>query len=180
MPITLQEYELVAMLQAGDSRALEYLYDNYSTSLFGVILKIVRDHDVAEDVLQETFTKIWLNRNSYDRTKSTLFTWMLTIARRLGIDRLRSSEFKQRAVNQSLDDFVDMDVLGAEQPFLPEATDLPRLLNSLPPEQKLVLDLMYFHGYTQAEIAEEHNIPLGTVKSRMRIALATLRKIFAE
>ncbi len=174
----LAEHELVTLLHNGDRRALEYLYDNYSAALFGVLKRIVRDFHAAEDLLQESFTKIWLNRSSYDVSKGTLFTWMLSIARHLAIDRLRSSEFRSRALNQSIEDYVGSVHLAADTSFTPETSDMQRLLQMLPEEQKTILDLMYFQGFTQTEIAEEFNIPLGTVKSRSRLALSALRKFF--
>ncbi|MBX7155899.1 MAG: sigma-70 family RNA polymerase sigma factor [Bacteriodetes bacterium] len=181
MPKLISEQELVSMLRLGNQQALEYLYDNYSASLLGVLTRITRgDRFVAEDLLQETFTKIWQNRQNYDDTKGTLFTWMLTIARRLGIDKLRSSEFKERQVNQSINDFVDIDVLGSEQPFTPETSDIRSLVAGLPKEQITIIDLMYFQGYSQSEIAEEFGIPLGTVKSRARLALVALRSLFND
>ncbi len=180
MKSTLQEHELVSLLQSGDRRALEYLYDNYSAALFGVLKRIVREHHAAEDLLQDCFTKVWLSRASYDRTKGTLFTWMLTIARRLAIDRIRSGDFRSQALNQSIEDFVDTDVLGSTQSFVPETSDMQALVATLPVDQKQIIDLMYFQGFSQTEIAEEFNIPLGTVKSRSRLALNSLRKFFGS
>lgn len=174
----LQEHELVALLQAGERRALEYLYDNYSAALLGILTKITRDRHTAQDLLQETFTKVWLNRASYDTTKGALFTWMVTIARRLGIDKIRTVEYRASASNRSLEDFADTDMLGAELPFNPETSDIRRFVAALAPEQRQIIDLMYFQGYSQSEIAEEFNIPLGTVKSRARFALMALRKHF--
>ncbi len=180
MTQTLSEEALASRLVSADSSILEYLYDNYSAALYGVIVRICQDRTVAEDILQDSFTKIWLNRGRYDASQATVFTWMLTIARRSAIDYIRSRDFKERQMNQSLEDFVDTDVLGSTQAVPLEATELPKLLISLPSEQKQVIDLMYFKGYTQSEIAEKLNTPIGTVKSRLRLGLNALRKIFHD
>ena len=98
MKVPLPEHELAALLQSGGRRALEYLYDNYSAALFGVLKRICKDHHTTEDLLHDSFTRIWLSRTSYDSSKGTLFTWMLAIARRLGIDLIRSGEYRKQAL----------------------------------------------------------------------------------
>ncbi|MBL7999461.1 MAG: sigma-70 family RNA polymerase sigma factor [Candidatus Kapabacteria bacterium] len=178
---TLSEPDLVQMMQSGNEAALEYIYDNYSAALYGVLLRILKgDSGAAEDVLQDAYTKIWLNRASYDSAKATLFTWMLTIARNLGIDKLRSAEFRDRTMNQAADTTVGIDNINPVHPNYAESIDLRELVGSLPREQYMIIDLMYFQGYSQSEIAEDFGIPLGTVKSRARLALITLRDIYAH
>ena len=104
------EKELILYLQKGESAALEYIYDHYSAALYGIIVKILKGNKIiSEDVLQETFIKIWTNRIKYDSSKATLFTWMLNIARNTAIDTLRSSDFNSHSVNRVSIDSVHID-----------------------------------------------------------------------
>lgn len=178
---TLDEQDLVVYLQKGESFSLEYIYDHYSAALFGIILKILQGRrEVAEDVLQETFIKIWHNRVQYSNTKGSLFTWMLNIARNTAIDKLRSPEFNAQSVNRVPFDSVSIDnEIHADIPDYAESANLREILSKLPIEQLQIIDLMYFQGYTQSEIAEKFSIPLGTIKSRARLAIESLRVIFS-
>lgn len=176
----LLESELVILLIAGDKRALEYLYDNYSAALYGVLQKIVRDVDVAQDLLQDSYMKIWQNRTSYDSSKGSLYTWLLTITRRIGLDKFRSSDFQRSRENQISGGNVDSNELPGGQVFHPDHIDVVANLKALPNDQREIIDLMYFKGYTQAEIADEFGIPLGTIKTRARSALSTLRVVFKD
>ena len=173
------EKELILYLQKGESAALEYIYDHYSAALYGIIVKILKGNKIiSEDVLQETFIKIWTNRIKYDSSKATLFTWMLNIARNTAIDTLRSSDFNRHSVNRVSIDSVHIDEeLHSPSPQYAEDIILKEILNQLPPEQIQIIELMYYQGYTQTEIATQYSIPLGTVKSRARLAIETLRKI---
>lgn len=186
---SLSEEEIVSLLKQGESMIIEYIYDNYSSALYGVVVKILRGRDdLAEDVLQESFTKIWLGRTHYDSTKGTLFTWMLNIARNTAIDKFRSSDFRDSylshtPMNQSTSESVDISVSPlevGENPSYFETIDMPEILAKLPSEQRQIIDLMYFQGYTQSEIADKFGIPLGTVKSRARLAIEELRAIYAH
>ncbi|HNU87179.1 MAG TPA: sigma-70 family RNA polymerase sigma factor [Ferruginibacter sp.] len=171
------EEELVALLQNKDQQAFAYLYDNYSAALNGVIYRLVEDRELAEDILQEAFVKIWNNFASYDTTKGRLFTWMLNITRNLTIDTLRSKGYKKQAKissdENSVSNFTD-DNRMAER-F--DALGLRKQLVNLKPEQRSIIDLAYFNGYTQDEISKELGVPLGTVKTRMRSAIIELRKL---
>ena len=173
------EEELVMMLQNKDQQAFSYLYDNYSAALNGVIWRLVEDRELAEDILQEAFVRIWNNFSSYDSAKGRLFTWMLNLARNLTIDTLRSKGYKKQAKisgdENSVSNFTD-DGRTAER-F--DAMGLRKQLANLKPEQRSIIDLAYFNGYTQDEISKEMGIPLGTVKTRMRAAIIELRKILA-
>lgn len=182
---TISEAELVSLLHKGDALALEYIYDRYSAALYGVVLKILRGkREVAEDVFQDSLTKVWLHRDQYDSSKATLFTWMLNICRNSAIDKVRSAEFRDSQLNQT--DAENVGIVQAEtldttveHPTYSEWFDVRSMLQSLSAEQREIIDLMYFKGYTQAEIAEEFGIPLGTVKSRARLALESLRATYS-
>ena len=174
------ESDLVARLRRQENRGIEMLYDHYSSALYGVILRILKREELAEDVLQETFIKVWRNIGSYDETKGRLFTWLVRIARNLALDRLKSRDFRNTQQNQSLDDVVTLvdDRMSSEHQV--DAIGLGRILEGLKPEQQVLVDLIYFQGYTQAEASEELRIPLGTVKTRMRAAISALRGIFSS
>lgn len=176
-PISLTEDELVSRLFKKDQAAFSYLYDNYAAALNGVIYRIVQDEESAEDVLQETFLKIWNNFNQYDKTKGKLFTWIVNIARNLAIDFTRSKGFKNQQKNLDVDKIVGYIDSRKSTAFNPDQIGLKTMLDKLKPEQRQILDLVYFNGYTQSEVAEELNIPLGTVKTRIRMALIQLRTI---
>ena len=182
MPDTLKysEEELVMLLQSRDQQAFSYLYDNYSAALNGIIYRLVEDRELAEDILQEAFVKIWNNFSSYDTSKGRLFTWMLNITRNLTIDTLRSKGYKKQGKistdENSVSNLTD-DGRVAER-F--DAMGIRKQLVNLKPEQRSIIDLAYFNGYTQDEISKEMGIPLGTVKTRMRAAIIELRKMLAH
>ncbi|GAB3909090.1 RNA polymerase sigma factor [Mucilaginibacter boryungensis] len=176
--ISLSEEELVLGLRNREKLAVEALYDNYSASLYGVILRIVNETELAEDILQETFVKIWQSFNGYSTEKGRLFTWMVNIARNLSIDKVRSKDFRNQAKNQELENTVNLIDEQSNTTYKPELLGLKDLVKTLRPEQKSILDLVYFKGYTHVEVADELGIPLGTVKTRLRMAIQELRKHF--
>ena len=176
--LNISEQELVARLQRNDRAAYEYLYDNYSSALYGVIHRIITDEETANDVLQEAFLKIWNGIKSYDSGKGKLFTWMLNISRNMAIDKTRSKDFNNSRKNQSTENVVNQVGRLTTENIKPDHIGLAELVAKLDPNEKLLIDLMYFKGYTQAEIAEEYNMPLGTVKTRLRSATMNLRKVF--
>jgi RNA polymerase sigma-70 factor (ECF subfamily) len=168
------------MLSEQSTEGLEILYDNYAAALYGIIHRIVRHEEVAEDILQETFLKIWNNFKQYDPAKGRLFTWMVNIARNLSIDKLRSKEFAQNQKNHPLTESVSLLDSGNQFPFNPETIGLKEMVSKLEPEYRQIIDLLFFGGYTQNEAAEKLNIPLGTVKTRSRAAISKLRQQFEK
>ena len=165
----------MSLLQSRDTSAFSYLYDHYSSALYGVIFPIVNDAEAANDVLQEVFLNIWRKIESYDPTKGRLFTWMLNIARNASIDLLRSRSFQNSRKNQPLAETVDWNSgLSVYQPDT-ETIGLHKLLEKLKEDQRVLIELAYFKGYTHEEIAEIEGLPLGTVKTRIRNALIQLR-----
>lgn len=169
------EDELVASLKRNEKRAFEYLYDNYSSALYGIILRVINDEIQAEDVMQEVFLKIWRKINDYDPSRGRLFTWMMNIARNSSIDHLR----KEKVTLDDIDESVSkLDKMAHFQPEI-ATLDLRELMKKLKPERQILLDMVYLQGYTQEEAATKLNIPLGTVKSRIRIALQDLKNYFA-
>jgi RNA polymerase sigma factor (sigma-70 family) len=176
--ITLSEEELVLALRNREKIAIEALYDMYSSSLYGVISRIIPDIATAEDVLQETFVKIWHSFSAYSAEKGRLFTWMVNIARNLSIDKLRSKDFKNHSKNQELENNVTFIDEQRSTVYKPELMGIKDLVQTLKPEQKSILNLVYFKGYTHVEAADELGIPLGTIKTRLRMAITELRKHF--
>ena len=169
------EQELVSLLLIQNDQAFSYLYDNYSPALFGVICQIVSDKEIASGVLQDVFINIWRKISSYDKTKGRLFTWMLNIARNAAIDKVRSRPYQDSLKNQPLTDNVNS--TARNQVIDPEINDvgLKRIVNKLKEEYRQLIELSYFQGFTHEEIAKILNLPLGTVKTRIRSALMQLR-----
>jgi len=172
---TYTEQELVRSLKLREQAAFSYLYDHYSSALHGVIQQIVPDPDVSVDVLQEVFVKIWRQIEQYDPVKGRLFTWMFNIARTTSIDTVRGKDWRNSQKNNSLtDDLIPL--AGATQPNPIDDIGLRKMVHSLKEEHKVLVELSYFQGYKQDEIAQMLNIPLGTVKTRLRAALLLLRQ----
>ncbi|MFL9485305.1 RNA polymerase sigma factor [Chitinophagaceae bacterium LWZ2-11] len=169
------EHELVFLLKAKDEKVFSYLYENYSGGLYSIISQIIPDPEQADDVLQETFVNIWTKIDSYDSRKGKLFTWMLNVARNLSIDTLRSKAYRNSLRNQSTDeyDYPEHAVMITQQ--IINSMGLKKAVQQLKPEYGGLIDLAYFKGYTQEEIAEIAGLPLGTVKTRIRTALIQLR-----
>ncbi len=171
------EEELVALLRDRNQSAFSYLYDNYAAALYGIIFRMVEDTPLAEDILQEAFIKIWNNFAQYDHTKGRLFTWMINITRNLTIDTLRSKGYKkQKKISQDENSVTGYRDKGLNEDRF-DTIGLKKQLQYLKPDQRIIIDLAYFNGYTQEEISKEMNIPLGTVKTRMRTAIIELRKL---
>ena len=173
--ITYGEQELVALLQQRNDDSFGYLYDNYSGALFGVISAIIADPETARDVLQEAFVNIWRKIESYDPTKGRLFTWMMNVARNAAIDKVRSKGYRDSLKNYPISENVDTTNIGSATFTQVDDVGLKKVLGKLKEESRVLIDLSYFQGYTHEEIAKILNIPLGTVKTRIRSALLHLR-----
>ncbi len=169
---------LVMLLRQSDNNGYALLYDHYGAMLYGVIKRIVGTNEDAENILQDCFVKIWRNIDSYDTNKGKLATWLLNIARNTAIDFTRSKAYSQRLKNQNIDNIVSFPAHAYEQAASTDAIGLDRLIQSLSPQCREVIEWMYFEGYTQQEISENFGLPLGTVKTRARMALIELRKYF--
>ncbi|MBH8560346.1 RNA polymerase sigma factor [Hymenobacter sp. BT442] len=170
------EQELVQRLLARDERALGQLYEQYARNLFTVILRVVQDEAMAQDVLQEGLLKVWLSIGSYEATRGRLFTWMVRVCCNQAIDALRSPRHRFHRRNPSLE-AAGAHYSPAPTAFYPEHIGVRELIVQLKPRQREVMDLLYFGGCTQAETAEQLAIPLATVKTRARAALAVLARM---
>jgi RNA polymerase sigma-70 factor, ECF subfamily len=173
---TISEPELLARAGRGDADALEQLYRRHGPRAMGVALRVLRERSEAEEVLQETFIEVWRRAREYSPSRGTVEAWLLTIARTRAIDRLRSRAARGRMVEaksaeppESSPHPPDMLSVAAQ-----EAARVQAALRALPAEQRVALELAYWEGLSQTEIAERTGQPLGTVKTRVRLALLKL------
>jgi RNA polymerase sigma-70 factor (ECF subfamily) len=171
---------LLKAIAARDEAALAQLYDRYRAILFGLLMRILNNREEAEDVLQEVFLQVWRKAANFDESRGRPFTWLVTLARSRGIDRLRTlasrervAEAGAREVSEEISDAAT-DALKSEQRGL-----VSDALAKLPDEQKRPIMLAYFDGLTQSEIATRLGAPLGTVKTRMRTGMIRLRELLA-
>ena len=178
--ISIAEEELVSLLKNKDQKGFNILYNNYSGALFGVINKIIQSDDDANDLLQDTFLKIWRNIDNYDPSKGSIFTWMMNIARNLSIDRVRSADFRDSSQNISMEQNIIYQVDSEHQAVMDvDSIGLRKVVDNLKPEYRQLIELVYYQGYTQAEVSEEYGIPLGTVKTRIKAAVGSLRAMLS-
>jgi len=175
------DVELLEAIARKDETAIAELYDRYRVILFGLLIRILTSREEAEDVLQEVFLQVWRRAGDFDEKRGRPFTWLVTLARSRGIDRLRSLAAKERVAlagarepSEQVSDAV-ADAFASEQRTLVKTA-----LAQLPEEQKRPLTLAYFEGLTQSEIAAKLGAPLGTVKTRMRTGLMKLREVLSN
>ncbi|OGU37258.1 MAG: hypothetical protein A2068_01540 [Ignavibacteria bacterium GWB2_35_6b] len=176
------EAELLGRIALGDQNSLEKIYDLYSGVIFSLVLRILKRKEDAEEVTQNIFMQIWEKANLFNYEKGTAYTWIINLARNKAIDRLRSKDYKdhkeklieldkydwwqEEKANITIDSLSDFDTIEY----------VKNALSQLPGEQKQVIEMAYFEGWTQAEIADKLNLPLGTVKTRARQAMIKLQK----
>ncbi|WP_346238237.1 RNA polymerase sigma factor [Niabella insulamsoli] len=167
------EQELVALLKERDANAFSYLYDNYAAALNSIVRSFIQDDQLADCVLQDSFVKIWKQASTFDSVKGRLFTWMSSIVRNTAIDTLRSKDWKNSRQNVELDD-RNSDMV-ADNTLNIDAIGLRKFVGGLKEEYKTVVEMCYFDGLSQNDIAQTTGMPLGTVKTRLRKALIELR-----
>ncbi|MEO8399443.1 MAG: sigma-70 family RNA polymerase sigma factor [Ignavibacteriaceae bacterium] len=177
-----EEAKLIEKVANNDESALSNLYDIYSRIVYSFIIKIVKDKQEAEDLLQSVFIQIWEKASSFDKTKGTVYSWVVTMSKNRAIDKIRSKAYKKS--RQNVNDIEKVTLIDYKNPSSLDASIaaersefLRKAMEQIPEDQKLVLNLAYFEGFTQSEISEQYNIPLGTVKTRMRQALIKLEKL---
>ena len=173
--------ELVARIAQGDERAFLMLYDRHAARVHALTLRILSDSMLAEEATQDTFLKLWSRAHLYLNERGSLILWLLTIARRTALDRLRLEG--RRPMLSDSNDPDDLWQAIPDQESLPEEArwrSLHFAVESLQPEQKQVIELAYYQGLSQSEIAEVLGWPLGTVKTRMRTAMEHLRQKWNE
>ncbi|MEO0338678.1 MAG: sigma-70 family RNA polymerase sigma factor [Bacteroidota bacterium] len=175
----LQEQELVSLLRNRDKQGVRLLYQNYSGSLFGIISRIIQQQEIAEEVLQDVFLKIWDNIEKYDPNKGRLYTWLVQLTRNLALDRVRSASFRKNARVDGLEAATTTLTQLGELTYT-EDSGLRAVIASLDEKYRTLIDYAYYQGYSQSEISEELSIPLGTVKTRMRTAISQLRLLLQD
>lgn len=167
--------DLLILIANKDEKAFTHMYNMYSKSLFAVISNLVKEHEEAEDVLQEVFVKIWKNIDSYNETKGRFYTWILNIARNSAIDKLRSKGFNNSRKNLSSDNFVHLLDDSNRITNMIDVIGIRDFVKKLKPKCIQIIELLFFKGYTQQEASEELEIPLGTVKTQNRNCINDLR-----
>jgi RNA polymerase sigma factor (sigma-70 family) len=176
-PSVYTEKELVDALKEHRNDAYRHLYMHYRGALYNNILQVIPSAEAANDVLQEVFVTIWKNIAKYDESKGRLFTWMLKLTRNMAINQTRVKNFKVHGKNEDITNYVSIIEEKSEQPGI-NHIGLRQQVHKLRPEYKDVLELSYFQGFKQEEIATALKIPLGTVKTRLRNAIIELRREF--
>lgn len=167
--------ELLPLILRKEDRGFTILYDMYSKSLFAVISNLVKDREEAEDVLQESFVKIWKNIESYNESKGRFYTWILNIARHTAIDKLRSKGFNNSRKNLPSDNFVHLLDDSNRLTHMIDTIGIRDFVKKLKPKCIQIIDLLFFKGFTQQEASDELGIPLGTVKTQNRNCINDLR-----
>lgn len=176
-----EDVELVARVAKGDERAFLALYDRHASRVHGLTLHILHDPMLAEEATQDAFLKLWSRARQYLAERGPFLPWMLTIARRVALDRLRLES--RRPV---LSDAHDPEEIWQIIPDLETTTEETRwrslyfAVQELHPDHRKVIELAYYQGLSQSEIAEVLEWPLGTVKTRLRAAMEKLREVWNE
>jgi RNA polymerase sigma-70 factor (ECF subfamily) len=168
---------LIDQFKAKNITAFEKLYEMYKESIYGVIYNIVRQHDIAEEVMQDVFVKIWNKSESYSKDKGRFFTWILNISRNAAIDTIRSKTYKTEKQNLNTDSFVDIIETEDNLDVKTDAIGIKQFVSKLAEKCKDVIELLYFKGYTQSEASEKLDMPIGTVKTRNRNCIKDLRDL---
>jgi RNA polymerase sigma-70 factor (ECF subfamily) len=171
------EDQLVQLIRQGDQQAFSYLYDKYAKALLGIIVVYTDSQEEAEDILQTCFVKIWNNFLHYEESKGRLYTWMLNVARNSAIDHTRSKRHKNNLKNQSIDN--NATELNKKYQYSDnfDHIGLSTVMSKLKEDHQLILKMAYFEGYTHEELSKELCMPLGTVKTKIRQAIISLREL---
>jgi RNA polymerase sigma-70 factor (ECF subfamily) len=179
-PAQENDVALLSAIAARDEVALAQLYDRYRAILFGLVMRILNNREEAEDVLQEVFLQVWRKAEDFDENRGRPFTWLVTLARSRGIDRLRTLAARERVAEAGAREPSEEISDAATDAFKSEQRGLVSdALAKLPDEQNRPIMLAYFEGLTQSEIATNLGAPLGTVKTRMRTGMIRLRELLA-
>lgn len=152
------------------------MYDAYSGALYNIVIKIVQSKEDADELIQSVFLKVWNNIESFDDNKSSIYTWMATIARNSALDKLRSRSYKNERKNTSF----SISDYGLQASGKYKSIDIKQLTRNMDDKYKFLIEKFYIEGYTQQEISDDYQIPLGTIKTRLREAINILRENLKE
>ncbi|ASA25523.1 RNA polymerase sigma factor [Paenibacillus donghaensis] len=180
MTETLDDRELMKLVGEKDPAALEWLYDRYERIVYSFAFRIVQDAMAAEEVVQELFLRVWTHSERYDEAQGKLTTWMFAVTRNIAVDMLRRKSVRDQGISVEdttlhtmADEHADTE---AQVELRSEGERMRKVLTELSRDQQQVIDSIYYGGMTQQEVSERYNIPLGTVKSRVRLALKQMKK----
>lgn len=176
------DIQLLRAIEQRDQQAFLALYERYGNLVYSLAFRVVRHQTMAEEVTQDVFLKIWQQPTRWNPAFGQFSSWLLTITRNAGIDRLRK-ERRHVTLPQELSDTivqVGEETAVDQNPYWYDGLILARLLQQLPPEQRQLIELAFYQGYTHSELAENLQLPLGTVKTRLRTGLQKLRKLWMD
>ena len=179
-PSSVDDATLLQRVTQGDREAFMELYQRYANLVYSMALRVVRDQQMAEEVAQDVFLKIWQKGALYDPARGRFSSWLLSVTRFTAIDRLRYEKRRPTVedTNEEVAQPRELQRLSADHALWEQGQQLRMLIEALPPEQREVVELAYFGGLTHRELAEQLNLPLGTVKSRLRLGLNKLRAMW--
>ncbi len=179
--LTLEDPALVTMVSNGNAAALEVLYDRYSRVVFSFALRILQDRAAAEELLQEVFFRTWKQAHHFSAMRGSFVTWLLSITHNMAIDEIRKQKRRPQRADSADPVLMLTNVIDDQASVEDQAIDgetrarIISAVRTLPPAQQTVIELAYFRGMSQREIAEALDQPLGTVKTRMRLGVRKLR-----
>jgi RNA polymerase sigma-70 factor (ECF subfamily) len=184
-PSLLRDEALLHAIADGAVWAMESLYQRYNRSLYSLIFRMIANQQIAEDLLQDAFLAVWRRADSYSREKSTVRNWLFSIAHHRTVDYLRKIRCQSAVQEELLEEGALHEGLASPDAWdeawrSMKSTHVQQALMKIPSEQRSVIELAYFHGWTHTEIAGELQIPLGTVKGRMRLGLTHLKRILIQ
>jgi RNA polymerase sigma-70 factor (ECF subfamily) len=178
--LVLADEDLISLVQSGDTEAFAGLYDRHGRSAYSLAYRMMGDRQAAEDLVQDSFIKIWRSATSYRAERGSVRTWILSITHNRGIDHIRSTSSRRRTQErvEMTTETTQPSEAFSETWRNSQRSQVQQALKTLPDEQLKILELAYFSGYTHAEIAEMLDIPLGTVKGRMRLGMKKIKSFF--
>jgi RNA polymerase sigma-70 factor, ECF subfamily len=178
--LTLADEDLMALVEGGDSGAFAGLYDRHGRAAYSLAYRMAGERQAAEDLVQEAFLDVWRAAGSYRAERGSVRTWVLTIVHNRGIDQIRSAASRRRVQDrvEATASLSQPSEAFSEAWRNSQRSQVRKALKDLPSEQLQVLELAYFSGYTHTEIADLLDLPLGTVKGRMRLGLKKIRAYF--
>jgi RNA polymerase sigma-70 factor (ECF subfamily) len=176
---TRADIRLIERIVARDQAAVGELYDRHFRLLFGLILRIIRDRSEAEEILQEVFVLVWTRAETYNVSIGPPAAWLVRVARNRAIDRLRANNVRLRAI-ESAPEPEPAESPESRASLSEQQRAVADALESLPPDQRVLIEQAYFLGLTQSELAERFKLPLGTVKTRIRTGMLALRERLSQ